>query len=260
MKKKYKIVLVIASVYIIGTIAFIYWVKNEIKHTLKRYIPETNETWSFEYILRGNDTIIQGKCISYNEKGSKVSECNFENNHIKGKSVVYNNNGNIESIRYIIDKKRDAEVLWNYPNGKIRKYAFNDYFGECMLIVNYDKNGVVSNYKGNPQLETYQYRFSHKKEYNIKEDQHLKVGDKLNYSYIVANIPNTKRSFRIENIGIDNTKVKRTVTTKPPTIINVEEVLTKKGKNTIRSIVQYKFNDEVTPVFTDTLSFDVYVN
>ena len=60
--------------------------------------------------------------------------------------------------------------------------------------------------------------------------------------------------------SVDNEKVKRTITKKPSTGINVEEVLTKKGVNTIRAIFEYKFNDKVTPTLTDTLSFKVTVN
>jgi hypothetical protein len=77
---------------------------------------------------------------------------------------------------------------------------------------------------------------------------------------VLANIPSAKRSFKIENVGIDNSKIKRIMKQVPATEIDVEEVLTKKGINTIRAIVQYKFDDKVTPVLTDTISFDVNVN
>lgn len=89
--------------------------------------------------------------------------------------------------------------------------------------------------------------------------KNLKVGDTLKYGYIIANIPNTKRSFKIENLGIDNSKVKRTQKHILPAEIDVEEVLTKKGKNTIRSIARYEFKDNITPVYNDTLIFHVNV-
>jgi cyanate lyase len=64
----------------------------------------------------------------------------------------------------------------------------------------------------------------------------------------------------VESIGIDNAKVKRTITAKPPTTIEVKEILTKKGKNTIRAVVKYEFKDNIMPAINNTLSFDVDVH
>ena len=72
-------------------------------------------------------------------------------------------------------------------------------------------------------------------------------------------IPNTKRPFKIENLSIDDAKVKRTIIKKEPTSIIVKEVLTKKGLNRIRAVTRYTFNDKVTPVKNDTVYFDVNV-
>ena len=80
------------------------------------------------------------------------------------------------------------------------------------------------------------------------------------HQYIVANIPNAKRSFNIENISIDKAKVKRTITQKPPTTIEVKEILIKKGKNPIRAVVKYEFKDKIIPAIKDTVSFNVEVN
>jgi hypothetical protein len=134
-----------------------------------------------------------------------------------------------------------------------------DEQGKEVFIIYFDEKGATK-YDGYFQIETYQYKFANKKQFNITKDQNLKVGDTLKYSYLIANIPNSKRIFKIENINIDNSKVKRILKYVPPAQIDVEELLTKKGKNVIRSIVQYKFNDKVTPVFTDTLYFEVKVN
>ena len=133
-------------------------------------------------------------------------------------------------------------------------------FGKPLFIIKYDKKHIVDSYKGRPQLEIYQHKVDTVSR-DYKQIKHFfKVGDTLKYSYIVANIPNAKRSFTIENVGIDNAKVKRITKKVEPCQIDVKEVLTKKGKNTIRSIVKYEFNDKVTPVFIDTLSFDINVN
>ena len=61
-------------------------------------------------------------------------------------------------------------------------------------------------------------------------------------------------------MSIDNAKVKRITKKIEPRQIDVKEVLTKKGKNTIRSIVKYEFNDNLTPIINDTISFDVEVH
>ncbi|QYS92429.1 hypothetical protein JJC04_08320 [Flavobacterium covae] len=105
-----------------------------------------------------------------------------------------------------------------------------DDFGKSFFIIYYNEKGNVTKYKGYPQLETYQYKFSHPEQFKIKEQQYLKVGDKLKYSYLIANIPNAKRSFKIENISVDNSKVKRTLKHIEPCQWDVEEILTKKAK------------------------------
>ena len=135
-----------------------------------------------------------------------------------------------------------------------------DDFGKTAFIARFNKNQTLKNYEGYVIMETYQYKLTNKKQFDIKENQYLKVGDRLNYIYLVANIPNTKRSFTVENLSIDESQVKRNIIKTSPTKIFVNEIITKKGTNTIRSIVKYEFKDKVTPVFTDTLTFEVYVN
>lgn len=264
LNKKQKII----SVVVFGLIVYsLYLVifnninsNKEKTYILKEYNTNKRLIGTNEYIIRNGDTILNGKFINYNEKGNKIAEGTFVNGNIFGSSIYYYDNGKVEEMHFRKNKDITLESIWNYPNGKIERYVLYNDFGDTFFIMKYDKYGVVDSYKGIPQIEIYQYRFSHKEEFNIKEDQYLKVGDKLKYSYIVANIPNAKRTFKIENISVDNSKVKRTQKNILPAQIDVEEVLTKKGKNTIKSIVRYEFNDKVTPVFTDTLSFDVNVH
>lgn len=259
MNKKYKI-LIGLSIIIIGLASIYFYSRGEKVYTLKKYYPDTKQTDISQYVIRNGDTVFHGKYISYNEKGNKISEVNFVDGDIKGKCIYYFNNGQIESIQFKTNSKITQEGIWNNPNGKIRQYALYNPAGECIFTVYYDKDGVVGSYNGHPQIEVYQYKFSHKKQFNIKTDQYLKIGDILKYKYVIANIPNAKRSFKIENLNIDNSKVKRTLKQVLPAQIDVEEALTKKGKNTIRSIVSYEFNDSITPILKDTLSFDVNVN
>jgi len=259
MKTKYKIAIIIFSVILPGLIVFLYCFKGEKIQTLKKYYPDSKETLTFEYIIRNGDTIAQGKSIIYNEKGSKISEASYVNNALKGKRIHYYDNGKIESIEYMIDNKRKAEILWNYPNGEIEKYAFFSKYKEPIFLISYDEKGPTK-YDGHTIESIYHGKFNSKKQHNVEDNQYFRVGDTLIHQYLVANIPNAKRSFKVENIGIDNAKVKRTITQKPPTTIEVKEVLTQKGKNTIKTVVKYEFKDNIMPAINNTLSFDVEVH
>lgn len=259
MKKKYKIVLITLSVAVLVLIVFRFYFNDEKVYISEEYSPSGKLIGTNEYVIRNDSTIMQGKFVNYNEKGIKISEGQFVDNEPYGLSSYYYDNGKIKSTHYKKNSKINLESTFYNAKGLINKYVVYDYLGNYFFTIYFDEKGATR-YDGHFQIETYQYKFSHKKQFNIKEDQYLKVGDVLKYSYIVANIPNSKRSFKIENVGIDNLKVKRTLKNVPPAQIDVEEVLTKKGKNTIRSIVRYEFNDKVTPVFTDTLSFEVNVH
>lgn len=260
MKNKYKIALILFSVILLGLIVFLYCFKVEKTQTLKRYYPDSKETYIHEYIIRNGDTILQGKVNIFNEKGIKVAEGNLINNVTKGKFIYYYESGKIESIKYVIDNKKNAEILWNYPSGKIKEYILFDDTGNAPFIIKYNENGVVASYKGTPSFEFYQYKFANKEQFNIKEDQYLKVGDTLKYKYLIANIPNTERILKIENLSVDNSKVKRLHKQINLCQLDVEEILTKKGKNTIRAVTQYRFKDNVTSTIKDTTFFDVEIH
>ncbi len=246
-------------VILLGLMVFLFCFNDGKVHTLKRYYPDSKETYVHEYIIRNGDTILQGKVNVFNVKGIKVAEGNLINNVPKGKFIYYYESGKIESIKYVIDSKRNAEYFWNYPNGKIEKYAFFSKYKEPIFLISYDEKGPTK-YDGHTIESIYHGKLNSKKQRNIEDNQYFKVGDTLIHQYIVANIPNAKRSFEVESIGIDNAKVKRTITAKPPTTIEVKEILTKKGKNTIRAVVKYEFKDNIMPAINNTLSFDVEVH
>jgi hypothetical protein len=258
-KNRNKIILIIVCV-LVGYTVFFFYNKSEKVYVLKEYDSKTKITGTNEYVIRDGDTIFHGKFINYNVQGTKIAEGNFINGHIKGKCFFYYDNGKIETVEYRKIDEILKESFEYYPNGKIKRYIMFDPFGLEAFIARYDEKGNLKNHEGYSLMEIYQYPIAHKEQFKIKTNQYLRVGDKLKYCYIVANIPNAKRSFKIENLSVDNSKVKRTQKNIIPNQINIEEILTKKGKNTIRSIVRYEFNDKVTPVFTDTLSFEVNVN
>ncbi|KIC02128.1 toxin-antitoxin system YwqK family antitoxin [Flavobacterium sp. JRM] len=247
MKKIYIVIFII----LLGLVVLFFYFKDEKVHTFKEYSPSGKLISTNEYVIRNGKPIQHGKFVNYNEKGIKIAEGNFVNNEPNGKSIYYFDNGKIESIQYKKTSKITEESIFYNSNGLIRKYIFYNDLGEPYFIIDFDEKGVRE-FKGPTIKEIDQY--------NIKNNQHLKIGDVLKYSYIVANIPNTKRDFKIENISIDDSKVKRTIQLVPPTRIDVEEVLIKKGINTIRAIVKYEFEDKITPAINDTISFDVNVN
>lgn len=257
-KTKVLVFLLLLATTIIGGM-YIYNNRNTIR-ILKQYNPKTKVTDVSEYFIRNNDTIFQGKFTRYNSKGIKIAEGQFFNNEPVGKNTYFYDDGKLESIYHKKNSKVTTEVVEYYHTGKIKRYVMFDPFGHEAFIARYDEKGKIKNYEGYPLMEIYQYPIAHKDRFKIKSNQYLKVGDKLKYKYIIANIPNTKRSFKIENISTDNSKVKRTSVPVLPVQIDVEEILTKKGKNTIRSIVSYEFNYNIMPVFADTLSFNVNVN
>ncbi|GEC77707.1 hypothetical protein [Flavobacterium aquatile] len=258
LNNKQIIIFIAAIVGIILCIKFFY-IKNEV-YILKQYNQAGQLIGTNEYIIRNGDTIMQGKFVNYNDKGVKISEGQFVDNDVYGNCKYFYGNGKIEEIHFRKNKDITLESKWNYPNGQLERYVMNTHFGEPIFIIKYDKRNIVHSYKGNPQLEIYQHKINIENHEVKQNNVSLKIGDTLKYSYIVANIPNAERSFTIENVGVQNAKTKRILKSIPPTQIDVKEVLIKKGVNTIRSIVKYEFKDKVTPVFIDTLSFDVNVN
>jgi hypothetical protein len=260
MRKKHKRIVFIGILTLILTIFLIVIYFSEEKvYTSKEYNSKNQLIGINEYVIRNNQTILHGKFERYNTKGTLISKGQFFNNETYGKCYYYYDNGKLKSSYFRKNSNINLECHYYKDNGILEKYIMCDDLGKTAFIIYFDEKGVT-NYKGHFQIETYQYKFANKTKFNISDEQYLKVGDTLNYSYMVANIPNSKRNFRIENLGLDNTKIKRIIKKIEPCQIDVKEVLTKKGKNTIRSIVRYEFNDTITPILIDTLSFDVIVN
>lgn len=259
MKRKYKIIFSILSVLIIALILVRLCTKNEEVKILKKYYPDTKVTDISEYIIKNGDTVLHGKFTQYNEQGIKIAEGNFLDNEPNGKSIYYFEKGNIKSVYYTRNSKIIEESTFYNHDGLIEKYVMYDDLGDSSFIISFDEKGVRK-YDGHPILEIYQYKIANKEQFKTKINQYLKTGDILKYQYLIANIPNTRRYFKIENVGVDNTKIKRTITKIRATTINVEEVLIKKGINRINAIVQYQFNDKVTPNLNDTIHFEINVN
>lgn len=257
-RKKILAFIILLAIAILGVVYF-YNNKNTVC-ILKEYDPKTKITDISEYFIRDNDTIFQGKFTRYNQKGIKIAEGQFFNNEPIGKNSYFYEDGKLKSVYYKKNSKITEEVTEYYPNGKVKRYIMFDPFGLEAFIARYDEQGFIKSYEGYPLMEIYQYPIAHKDRFKIKTNQYLKVGDILKHKYLIANIPNAKRDFKIELVGSDNTSIKRTITKKPPVGIDVEEVLTKKGINTIKTTVEYKFNDSKKTVIKDSIYFEVKVN
>ena len=254
-----KIFIIIFILLIIFTIKLIYF-NGEKVYTLKEYSPTGKLLGINEYVIREKDTVLHGKFINYNSKGNKIAEGNFVNGEINGKSIYYFDNRNIESVHYRKNSDITEESIYNYSNGNVKKYLMYDDLGMPDFLIRYDESGNLKSYEGFPLVEIYQYKISHKEQFKTKINQYLKVDDTLKYQYLIANIPNTKRSLKVENLSINNTKVKRTLKKTSQVGLEVKEILTKKGINKIRAIVKYEFNDKKKTVINDTVSFKIQVN
>ena len=253
MKKTYIIITVF--ILLILTILFLY-TKGE-----KVYISEERSAagtliGTNEYVIRDGNSIMHGKFVNYNQKGVKIAEGQFLDGHINGLCSYYYDNGKIETTQF---KKGNITLeSTNYNQyGVIDKYIMCDDFGRWTFTINFDEKGVRE-YDGNPLLEIYQYKIAKAEQSNLKTKQILNIGDTLKYKYLLANIPNTNRTFKIENLGVDDTTAKRIITNTPPTAVDVKEILVKKGVNTIRATVKYEFKDKITPDLNHTIAF--YVN
>ncbi len=234
--------------------------ENEKRGVRKTYFPENKKILFSGYVIKKEDTVLDGKYILCKYNGIKIKSGVFKNGEEIGPVIFYFENGNIESIDYKNEKKISQETKYYYESGKIKRYALSDDFGSTSFIVKYDELGNIISHEGLILMEIYQYKIARQKEFKIKVNQYLKVGDTLKYHYLIANIPNAKRSFKIENLDVDNAKVKRIFTQMPPVGIDVKEILTKKGNNRIRAIVKYEFHDKEKTIIKDTLSFEVKVN
>ncbi|MCV9934344.1 hypothetical protein OIU80_18855 [Flavobacterium sp. LS1R47] len=259
MNKKIKVILLVVLILIIGMVVVYFSLKREKTYILKDYYPDIKQTAEYECIIKEGDTILHGQFVRYNVEGIIVAQGINVNGEPNGKSMYYFDDGIIESIHYRKNSKVTEESTYNYPSGKVREYLMYDDFGILDFLINYDELGNIKNYEGLPLIEIYQYKITNKR-FQTKINQYLKVGDTLKYKYLIANIPNAKRSFKIENIGVDDSKVKRTFKKVSQVGIDVKEVLTKKGANTIRAIVKYEFKDKEKTVINDTISFDVNVH
>ncbi len=232
---------------IVGVCLFLYFISGDKIEILKEYDQAGNLIGTNEYFVKEGEIVMHGKFVNYNNQGVKTSEGQFLNNDIFGNCIYYFDDGKLKSVHFRKNSKVTLESTFYNSTGLLTKYVAYDNDGKPFFIIQFDEKGATR-YDGNFQIAVPP---NHK--------HYLNVGDTLKYSYIVANIPGAIRNFTIENVGVHKANIGRAIRKVEPCQIDVKEVMVKKGKNTIRSMVRYEFRDNMIPIFTDTLSFDVEV-
>jgi hypothetical protein len=208
--------------------------------------------------LRDGKTILDGKFINYNVQGIIISEGQYKENEPLGLFKYYYDNGKLESVSYRKKSKIDLESTYYNQDGSINQYTLYDDFGKTAFFIKFDKR-IVQKYDGYSTYPVGQYKIENEGKTIISKNDTLSLGSVVQHEYLLANIPYTIRTFKIEVEGFDNLKVKREFMKTAPTHITIKEVLIKKGHNRINAFTQYKFLDNVTPVKNDTVSFDIFV-
>lgn len=258
-KNKSYIIILILALFLIFFVENIFNDSNRL-YTVTSYDREKQITDVSTFKLINGDTIFHGKFQQYNKNGVKILEGQFINGDIYGRCKNYYENGKLKQSYFKKNSKITLESSWFYPNSKIEKYVLYSDFGVPIFEIDFNEDGKIKRYRGNIQIEVKLHKIDKNTHEQKQVTKNFKVGDKLNYSFIIGNIPNANFSHEIENVGLNNSLIKRVTKKIEPCQIDVEEVLYKKGRNTIRSIVKYEFNDKLAPVLTDTISFDINVN
>lgn len=257
--KRNKTILIVVLIIILGLV-FYYYFKDEKVYIDKEYSASGKLIGINEYVIRSRNPVMHGKFINYNEKGIKIAEGQFIDGEVKGKCIYYYDDGKLESKVFRKNTKITEESYEYYQNGNIKRYVIYDPFGARAFTVLYDEQGSLKSAIGYPLMEVYQHLIANKDKFKVKTNQYLKVGDYLKYKYLIANIPKTKRNFSVETLEPKMPKTKRTMKRISTTQVDYEEVLYKKGINTIRAIVEYKFDNKEKTIIKDTITFSVDVH
>lgn len=194
------------------------------------------------------EKIYHGKYISTNNNGKIIKDYNFFNGKLSGKQIRRFDNGNLKAIVFyknglkngyeivfnergkkIIERKykNDKIILEEYyyhENGKIKSLIFNDYNGDIVFYIEFDKNGYIVKREG-----ILIHCFERKNKLNT-----------TCFEIIISNIQNTNR--KIKFVYDDNRKGIRNLKKINDNFILVEEMVTKRGKNRLNVKVEYKFD------------------
>lgn len=213
--------------------------RKQIKRTDKN-----GEIEYFEYFMSNKDTIIDGSYEKRYSNGNLKVKGEFKYNELHGYLTYFNKSGHKEMIS-VMDSGNLIETSLFDKKGKVKKYLLYDYEKNLRFIVSYSNKTVVK-YDGIPIFRAQK----DKGEVNYFNSE-FKVDDALIYRIVVANIPYTKRSIKVKSNHRNNEIY--LVYHNDSTLITVEDTNHEKGLYSIKYIVEYKFNDHITPILKDTL-------
>lgn len=249
--KKNKILLLFIVILSV-LIAYFFYCKTNNSGLLTKYDPKDGLTYKYEFSLKGNDTILNGKVEIYRQNGIIYANGTYKKNKKNGLFTYYDEKGRIESKTFIIDNKK-KEYTWYFPNGKVQKYVYYWDSGEPSFLIKYDNTGPCS-YEGSVL-----HRIKSKTEKNKIEIISKKSNQRYIHKYSIANIPYAKRKIMIENLT-NKLPNKRIIKFQKPTYCSIEEIDLKKGENIIRTTVYFTFNNTILPTIKNVEEFIVVVN
>lgn len=221
------------------------------KNIIRKYLPSENIFTESTFILNEKDTILDGEVILYDLDSNKIGSGNYVKGKLQGIFTFYFLNKNIKEIRYYDDGIIVGDRIYNFENGKIRKYIFHDDKGEVAFIVRFTEKGNLESYEGHSLVNI---EYSGKKELGD-----LKIGDTLSYDYLLAEVPLAKNYLTIKLLDFDNSKIYRNQNERSNFRIKMKEVIAKKGKNSIRAVLKHEFNDSLKNKILDSIRFDFTV-
>lgn len=109
---KYKIVISFLLLVIFAILIFVFFFKEVKVYTSHEYNSKGQLIAINEYVIRNNDTILNGKFERYNDEGIKVAEGNFFDGHMYGYCLYYYDDGKIEEKHFRKNKDITLESIY----------------------------------------------------------------------------------------------------------------------------------------------------
>ncbi|UMY66249.1 toxin-antitoxin system YwqK family antitoxin [Flavobacterium sp. HJ-32-4] len=226
--------------------------RNEDNPKLIKSYPKENKIAEFGYLLKGNDTIIDGEAVYYSlDKKTILGRAFYKNGLLNGIYTGYYGNGKIEQIVNYRNDTIIGDRIHNYTNGSIERYILYDESGRAAFLIKFDSKGNVIDYQGHPIVDV--------ENVGLKKLDSLEIGDSLKYSYYLANIPASKYLFTVRSLRSDKSKNHREISSRKQCRITVKEKILVRGENSIIAKVKFEFSDLNKTTISDSLRFDYYV-
>jgi hypothetical protein len=139
-----------------------------------------------EYV---DDTVEHGKYLYYYPSGKLQDSAQLHYGKIHGERLEFYENGQKNTATMYVNGKRRSMIAY-YLNGKLKLYKAYNYFGELMFIMNYDADGKISSYEGNPI-------------HNFFIKDKVDIGSEFEVELLVVNPPNYKTEVIVSDWSIN---------------------------------------------------------